>query len=73
MLRDLLTQIPRTFKRLLILDSPEHVDSENIKLILGHGPLLYQLCGIFRFFEKSYIWNLIVLKLSAVCSTTSKT
>jgi hypothetical protein len=38
MLRDLLTQIPRTFKRLLILDSPEHVDSENIKLILGHGP-----------------------------------
>jgi hypothetical protein len=25
------------------LDTPEHVDSENIKLKIGHRPLLYQL------------------------------
>jgi hypothetical protein len=28
---------------LLILDTPEHVDSENIKLKIGYRPLLYQL------------------------------
>jgi hypothetical protein len=27
----------------LILDNPEHVDSENIKLKIGYRPLLYQL------------------------------
>jgi hypothetical protein len=35
MLRDLLTQKCSHKKRLLILDSPEHVDSENIKLKIG--------------------------------------
>jgi hypothetical protein len=30
-------------KRLLILDTPEHVDSENIKLKIGSRSLLYQL------------------------------
>jgi hypothetical protein len=33
----------RTFTRLLILDTPEHVDSENIKLKIGYRPMLYQL------------------------------
>jgi hypothetical protein len=35
MLRDLLTQ--------LILDAPEHVDSENIKFNIGHRSSVYQL------------------------------
>jgi hypothetical protein len=35
MLRDLLTQKCVHKKRLLILDTPEHVDSENIKLKIG--------------------------------------
>jgi hypothetical protein len=43
MLRDLLTQKCLHKKRLLILDVPEYVDSENIKLKIGHRPLLYQL------------------------------
>jgi hypothetical protein len=30
-------------KKLLILDTPEHVDSENIKLKIGSRPLLCQL------------------------------
>jgi hypothetical protein len=30
-------------KRLLVLDTPEHVDSENIKLKIGSRSLLYQL------------------------------
>jgi hypothetical protein len=34
----------RTQKRLLILDTPEHVNSENIKLKIGYRPSLhYQL------------------------------
>jgi hypothetical protein len=42
-LRHLLTQkCARTKKILLILDIPEHVDSENIKLIIGSRSLLYQ-------------------------------
>jgi hypothetical protein len=64
MLRDLLTQ-----KCSLILDSPEHVDSENIKLKIGYGSSLFQLfskrdllkivqnCPKFEFFDffaKSY-------------------
>jgi hypothetical protein len=47
MLRDLLTQIAWNKKWLLILDTPEqtpeHVDSENIKLKIGCGSFLYQL------------------------------
>jgi hypothetical protein len=27
----------------LVLDTPEHVDSENINLKIGHGSSLYQL------------------------------
>jgi hypothetical protein len=27
----------------MILDTPEHVDSENIKLKIGYGSYLYQL------------------------------
>jgi hypothetical protein len=33
----------RAKKRLLILDSPEHVDSENINLKIGRRIFLYQL------------------------------
>jgi hypothetical protein len=36
MLRDLLTQKCVHKKSLLILDTPEHVDSENIKFKIGH-------------------------------------
>jgi hypothetical protein len=43
MLRDLLTQKCVDKKRFLILDTPEHVDSENIKLKIGPRSLLYQL------------------------------
>jgi hypothetical protein len=44
MLRDLFTQIAWNKKGLLILDTPEHVDSENIKLKIGFcGSFLYQL------------------------------
>jgi hypothetical protein len=43
MLRDLLTQIAWNKKWLLILDTPEHVDSKNIKWIIGCGSFLYQL------------------------------
>jgi hypothetical protein len=38
----LLTQIAWNKKWLLILDSPEHVDSENIKFKIGCGSFLYQ-------------------------------
>jgi hypothetical protein len=41
--RDLLTQIAWNKKWLLILETPEHVDSENIKLKIGCGSFLYQL------------------------------
>jgi hypothetical protein len=41
MLRDLLTQKCSHKKSLLILDTPKHVDSENIKLKIGHCPLLF--------------------------------
>jgi hypothetical protein len=40
--RDLLTQ-KCAQKRFLILDTPEHVDSENITLKIGSRSLLYQL------------------------------
>jgi hypothetical protein len=30
-------------KPYLVLDTPEHVDSENINLKIGHGSSLYQL------------------------------
>jgi hypothetical protein len=43
MLRDLLTKIAWNKKWFLILDTPEHVDSENIKLKIGSRSLLYQL------------------------------
>jgi hypothetical protein len=43
MLRDLLTQKCAQKNRFLILDTPEHVDSENIKLKIGFRSLLYQL------------------------------
>jgi hypothetical protein len=43
MLRDLYTQKCSHKKWLLILDTPEHVDSENIKLKISYRPLLYQL------------------------------
>jgi hypothetical protein len=33
----------RAQKRLLVLDTPEHVDSESIKLKIGSRSLLYQL------------------------------
>jgi hypothetical protein len=40
MLRDLLTQKCSHKKKLLILDTPEHVDSEKIKLKIGPlGPV----------------------------------
>jgi hypothetical protein len=39
MLRDLLTQKCVNKKRLLIMDTPEHVDSENIKLKIGSRSL----------------------------------
>jgi hypothetical protein len=42
MLKNLLTQRCAQ-KRFLILDTPEHVDSENIKLNLGPRTFLYQL------------------------------
>jgi hypothetical protein len=40
MLRDLLTQIWCTK---LVLDIPEHVESENVNLKIGYRPYLYQL------------------------------
>jgi hypothetical protein len=43
MLRDLLTQKCGDKKKLLILDTPEHVDSENIKLKIGSWSLLDRL------------------------------
>jgi hypothetical protein len=43
MLRDLLTQKCAQKQRLLILDTTEHVDSENIKLKIGRRTFLYQL------------------------------
>jgi hypothetical protein len=43
MLRDLLTQKCVDKNKLLILDTPEHVDSENIKLKIGPRSLLDQL------------------------------
>jgi hypothetical protein len=43
MLRDLLTQKCAHKKRLMILDTPEHIDSENIKLKIGSRSWLYQL------------------------------
>jgi hypothetical protein len=42
MLRDELTQIAWNKKWLLILDTPEHVDSENIKFKIGCGSVFYQ-------------------------------
>jgi hypothetical protein len=42
MLRDLLTQKCAINKRLLILDTPEHVESENIKFKIGHRSSAYQ-------------------------------
>jgi hypothetical protein len=47
MLRDLLTQ-----KVTDNLDTPEHVNSENIKLKIGHRPLLYQLVSNPNFSKK---------------------
>jgi hypothetical protein len=43
MLRDLLTQKCVDKKRLLILDTVEHVNSDNIKLKIGPWSLLDQL------------------------------
>jgi hypothetical protein len=43
MLRDLLTQIAWNKKWLLILDTPEPVDSENIRFKIGRQSFLYQL------------------------------
>jgi hypothetical protein len=43
LVRHLLTQIAWNKKWLLILDTPEHVDSENMKLKIGCGSFLYQL------------------------------
>jgi hypothetical protein len=40
MLMDLLTQ--KSGKK-LVLDTPEHVDLENINLKIGHGSSAYQL------------------------------
>jgi hypothetical protein len=50
MLRDLLTQIAWNKKWLLILDTPEHEDSENIKLKIGCGSFLYQLFSKRHFY-----------------------
>jgi hypothetical protein len=52
MLRDLLTQ-----QRLLILDTPEHVDSENIKLKIGPRSLLYLDTIIQRGANKNLKWR----------------
>jgi hypothetical protein len=43
MLRECLTQIRWTKKWLLILDTPEHVDSEKRLMKLGYDSFLYQL------------------------------
>jgi hypothetical protein len=43
MLRDLLTQIAWNEKWLLILDTPEHVDSENMIFKIDYGSSLNQL------------------------------
>jgi hypothetical protein len=46
MLRDLLTQKCERKKRLLMLDIPEHVESENIKFKIGHLSSAYFIkCG----------------------------
>jgi hypothetical protein len=45
MLMGLVNPKVRAKKRLLILDTPEHVDSENIKLKIGSRSLFYQLFG----------------------------
>jgi hypothetical protein len=52
-----------TSKRLLILDTPEHVDSENIKLKIGHHPLLYQL-----FSKRDFLLNKMCQKLTDFCA-----
>jgi hypothetical protein len=43
MLRDLLTQIASTKKPSTTWYAPEHVDSENINLKIGHWRVFYQL------------------------------
>jgi hypothetical protein len=74
MLRDSLTQKCVHKKRLLISDTPEHVDSENIKFLIGRRSLLYQLFKKRDFYfinvakigknGKNLIFlNVIVLKL----------
>jgi hypothetical protein len=57
MLRDCLTQIRRTSKWLLFLDTTEHVDSENINLKIGHGSYLYQLFSKRDFYFIKCGWN----------------
>jgi hypothetical protein len=52
MLRECLTEIRWTRKCLLFLDTPEHVDSENINLKIGHGSYLYQLFSKRNFYFK---------------------
>jgi hypothetical protein len=47
-LRDLLTQIAWNKKWLLILDTSEHVDSENIKLKIGCGLWELPLPTLFK-------------------------
>jgi hypothetical protein len=68
--------------KVLILDSPEHVDSENINLKIGSLSLLFQLFSIFgqlikSRFEKSWwaelrkpIFNLMFSE--STCSGVSK-
>jgi hypothetical protein len=59
MLRDLLTQKCAHKKRLLILDTPEHVDSENIKLKIGSQSLLNHFFQnvIFKVAKIGQKWN----------------
>jgi hypothetical protein len=46
--RDLLTQIAWNKKCLLIFDTPEHVDSENMKLNIGYGSFQTNLSSLTR-------------------------
>jgi hypothetical protein len=75
MLRDLLTEKCEHKKKLLILNTPEHVDSENIKLKIGSRSLLYQLfskrdfllikCG--KNWQKFSIFQNLLLPRGTLC------
>jgi hypothetical protein len=57
MLRDLLTQKRVQINLVMISDTPEHVDSENIKFLIGRRSYLYQL------FKKRDFYSIYVAKI----------